>query len=171
MNLLIHPLYINYQIQICHPITLMTSYIQAFFRELSIAYTDNPGAPPSSTEPPPPNRFPIGDESSATLTLPDGRKLGYAQYGSLTGKPILFFHGLPGSRIDCAGFHDLGKELGARLVSIDRPGMGWSTPQPGRKLLDFPKDVEHLTEHLGLENYSLMVRVLPVLKPREIANK
>lgn len=94
------------------------------------------------------------------MTLPDGRKLGYAQYGSPTGKAILFLHGMPGSRLECAYFHDLGKELGARIIGVDRPGMGWSTPQPGRKLLDFPKDVERLTEHLGIESYSVMVGIM-----------
>lgn len=68
-------------------------------------------------------------------------------------------HGLPGSRIEAATYHDLGLELGARIISIDRPGIGWSDWLPGRKLLDFPKDVECLTKHLGLEEYAVMVCV------------
>jgi pimeloyl-ACP methyl ester carboxylesterase len=32
------------------------------------------------------------------ITLPDGRSLGYAQYGDTHGKPLLLFHGTPGSR-------------------------------------------------------------------------
>ena len=30
-------------------------------------------------------RFPLDNTTSSTLTLPDGRKLGYAQYGALAG--------------------------------------------------------------------------------------
>ncbi|PSN67535.1 alpha/beta-hydrolase [Corynespora cassiicola Philippines] len=101
-------------------------------------------------------RFPLSNDSSSTFTLSDGRKLGYAQYGLLTGRPILYMHGLPGSRIEAAAYHDLGLELGARIVSVDRPGIGWSSPHPGRKLLDFPKDVGELAEHLGLESYAVM---------------
>jgi pimeloyl-ACP methyl ester carboxylesterase len=104
------------------------------------------------------SRFRLDNDSSATLTLPDGRKLGYAQYGSPTGRPILYQHGLPGSRLEAARFHDLGLELGARIIAVDRPGMGWSSPLSGRTLLDHPKDIEHLAEHLKLDEYSVLVR-------------
>ncbi|KIW04740.1 uncharacterized protein PV09_04469 [Verruconis gallopava] len=93
---------------------------------------------------------------SYTITLPDGRKLGYAVYGSPEGKPILLHHGLAGSRLDGAAFHGLGKELNARIIGIDRPGMGLSTAQPNRTLLGFAKDVEHLTNYLKLDKYAVM---------------
>jgi pimeloyl-ACP methyl ester carboxylesterase len=100
------------------------------------------------------------DEASSTLTLPDGRKLGYAQYGSLSGRPVLVMHGMACSRIDAAFFHELGLELGARMIGIDRPGMGWSSPHPKRTLSDLVKDIEHLTEHLKLDDYCVLVRIL-----------
>lgn len=103
-------------------------------------------------------RFRLDNDSSRSLTLSDGRKLGYAEYGSLTGKPILYLHGLPGSRLEAATYHELGIELGVRIIATDRPGMGWSSPNPGRTLLDYPKDLEYLTNYLGLESYSVLVR-------------
>lgn len=106
-------------------------------------------------------RFRLDNHSSSILTLPDGRKLGYAQYGSPTGHAILYQHGLPGSRLEAATYHTLGLELNARIIATDRPGIGWSTPHPNRCLLDHPKDVERLTEHLGLERYSVLVRLTP----------
>jgi alpha/beta hydrolase fold len=99
------------------------------------------------------------DETSSTLTLPDGRKLGYAQYGSQTGRPVILLHGLACSRFDAAYFHEVGQQLDARVIGVDRPGMGLSSPHPTRTLLDLPKDVEHLTEHLKLDDYSVMVRM------------
>ncbi len=36
--------------------------------------------------------------TDATLTLSDGRTLGYAEYGDHTGTPVFMFHGNPGSR-------------------------------------------------------------------------
>ncbi|EGE84909.2 alpha/beta hydrolase fold containing protein [Blastomyces dermatitidis ATCC 18188] len=54
-----------------------------------------------------------------TLTLPDARKLGYAQYGSLTWRPILYQHGLPGSRIEAAVFDELGEKYAVRIIAID----------------------------------------------------
>ena len=97
-------------------------------------------------------------ETSNIVILPDGRKLGYAQYGSPRGKPVIFLHGMPGSRLDAAHFDDVGKELGARIIGIDRPGIGWSTPQPDRTLLSPVKDVEALTDHLKIAKFSIMVR-------------
>lgn len=48
--------------------------------------TNNPvGAPAALTDDHPKPHFRTDNDSSDTLTLPDGRKLGYAQYGSLTG--------------------------------------------------------------------------------------
>ncbi|PVH91920.1 alpha/beta hydrolase fold protein [Periconia macrospinosa] len=119
--------------------------------------TNNPvSAPAALTDEPPKSRFRTDNDSSDTLTLPDGRKLGYAQYGSLMGRPIFFLHGLPGSRLEAAGFDELGLELGARIIAVDRPGIGWSSPHPGRTLLDHPKDLEHLAKHLELDHYSVL---------------
>lgn len=100
---------------------------------------------------------PEEDKTSSTFILPDGRKLGYAQYGSLTGRPIILNHGLACSRFDGAFFHEVGEQLDARIICVDRPGMGLSTPHPTRTVLDLAKDVEHLTEHLKLDAYSVMV--------------
>ena len=34
------------------------------------------------------------------LTLKDGRTLGYEEDGDAKGKPLLYFHGSPGSRVE-----------------------------------------------------------------------
>lgn len=138
------------------PISDLRAYFHRVFA--SSTATNNPVNAPGASTDEPVKPFRTADDSSDTFTLPDGRKLGYAQYGSLTGRPIFYVHGLPGSRIQAAGFDDLGLELGARIISVDRPGMGWSSPHPGRTLLDHPKDLEHLGKHLGLDHYSVLVR-------------
>ncbi|WQF87007.1 Putative alpha/beta hydrolase-1 [Colletotrichum destructivum] len=95
-------------------------------------------------------------DASDTLTLPDGRKLGYAQFGLATGKPVFYCHGLPGSRVEAGHLHKAAMDVGARIIATDRPGMGLSTFQPGRILLDHPKDLEQLAEHLRLPEYAVM---------------
>jgi pimeloyl-ACP methyl ester carboxylesterase len=45
---------------------------------------------------------------------------------------------------------------GVRLISPDRPGMGLSTYQQGRRLVDWPADVTHLTEALGIDRFAVM---------------
>jgi pimeloyl-ACP methyl ester carboxylesterase len=97
-------------------------------------------------------------DKSDTFVLPDGRKLGYTQYGSPTGRAVLFTHGHPGSRVEGAHLHDLGLKLGARIITADRPGMGLSSPHLDRTLLDNPKDLAQLADHLKLEKYGVLVR-------------
>jgi hypothetical protein len=35
-----------------------------------------------------------------TIWLPDGRDLGFAEYGAAAGKTLLYFHGHPGARFE-----------------------------------------------------------------------
>ena len=61
-----------------------------------------------------------------TLTLKDGRTLGYAEYGEPTGTPIVGFHGMPGSRLVLMSIEKAALASGARLIAPDRPGYGIS---------------------------------------------
>src|SRR2546429_8369047 len=80
-------------------------------------------------------------QNDKVISLIDGRTLGYAEYGDPNGKPVFFFHGLPGSRRQRHPDDSIAIELGARIIAIDRPGYGLSDFQQGRKLLDWPDDV------------------------------
>lgn len=91
----------------------------------------------------------------STITLRDGRTLAYAEYGDPLGKPVFFFHGIPGSRL----FRPPDKvttRLGVRLICTDRPGSGLSNYQPGRRILDWPKDVCALADSLGVETFHVV---------------
>lgn len=90
-----------------------------------------------------------------TITLPDGRTLGFAQYGDPNGKPLIFFHGTPSSRYLRHPDNDRTASLNVRLITVDRPGFGISDHQPGRTLLDWPDDVEVLADKLGLNHFSV----------------
>ncbi len=86
--------------------------------------------------------------------LPDGRDLGYAEYGDLSGFPVFFFHGTPGSK----EFHpplDVTERLGVRLICVERPGYGESTFQPNRRILDWPKDIASLADALKLDRFAI----------------
>src|SRR5712692_426726 len=86
--------------------------------------------------------------------LQDGRVLGYAEYGDPNGTPVFFFHGLPGSRRQRHPDESIAIELGARIITLDRPGYGFSDFQPGRTLLDWPDDVAQLADALHIEQYA-----------------
>lgn len=81
------------------------------------------------------------------VRLPDGRTIGVAEYGDPAGLPVLYFHGFPACRLEAGLIPD----LPVRLLALDRPGYGESTPQPGRTLLDWPQDVAHVADHLDLD--------------------
>jgi len=89
-----------------------------------------------------------------TMRLRDGRTLGFAEYGNPDGLPVIFFHGTPGSRLwSIPPWDDTTGPL--RIIAPDRPGMGLSDFQPGRRLLDWPDDVAQLADHLGLERFAV----------------
>ena len=90
--------------------------------------------------------------------LPDGRKLGYDEYGAPDGAPIFYLHGSPSSRLEVKLYvsEDLLQSLNVRLIAVDRPGMGLSDFQQNRQLLDFPRDVLALADHLGIERFSVL---------------
>ncbi|MBY9003154.1 MAG: alpha/beta hydrolase [Candidatus Lokiarchaeota archaeon] len=87
--------------------------------------------------------------------LKDGRKLGYAEYGDLNGKPIFHFHGHPGSRLEGRLFGEKPKKHGVHAITVDRPGIGLSDFKPNRKLLDWPDDIIELADHLGLNKFAV----------------
>ncbi|MCP4415597.1 MAG: alpha/beta hydrolase, partial [Chloroflexi bacterium] len=53
-----------------------------------------------------------------TITLPDGRALGYAEYGNSAGKPIFHFHGWPGSRLETQLFAKAATKFDVRLIGV-----------------------------------------------------
>src|SRR5215467_7104128 len=88
------------------------------------------------------------------ISLRDGRTLGYAEYGDSNGKPVFFFHGLPGSRLQRHPDESIATGLGARIITIDRPGYGLSDFQQARILLDWPDDVTQLANSLQLDQFA-----------------
>ena len=88
-------------------------------------------------------------------TLADGRRLAWAEWGPPRGTPVLVCPGAAISRhlgISAAAV----AALRVRLVSVDRPGLGASTPAPGRTLADFAADIGELVELRGLGHPALI---------------
>jgi pimeloyl-ACP methyl ester carboxylesterase len=86
------------------------------------------------------------------IYLADGRVLGYAEYGPAAGPPLFIFHGLPGSRLAIPELWPADPVM-VRVIAPDRPGMGTSTFQPGRRLTDWADDVRQLADALGIERF------------------
>ena len=74
------------------------------------------------------------------VRLPDGRWLAYAEFGAPDGRPVFVFHGVPGSRLLMDDDRPIA-DAGLRMIAVDRPGIGRSDPQRGRRMLDWPRDI------------------------------
>ena len=96
----------------------------------------------------------MGD--STVTALPDGRDLAWLELGDPVGVPVFAFHGTPGSRLQMEIEDSPLRAGGLRLVCPDRPGYGLSTFQPRRRLVDWPLDVAHLADHLGISRFAVM---------------
>ena len=96
------------------------------------------------------------DGETSTHRLPDGRILAFREFGDPDGDPIFHAHGVPSSRLEGALLDDAARRHGFRVISTDRPGIGRSTYLPGRRLLDYPKDISSLADALGLARFGVM---------------
>lgn len=90
------------------------------------------------------------------ILLPDGRRLGYAEYGVPDGRPVLFFHGMPGSAYIDEDMANVAMRRDVRLIAVERPGYGLSSPQPGRTMPGWADDIAALTQALGISKYSIV---------------
>jgi pimeloyl-ACP methyl ester carboxylesterase len=90
------------------------------------------------------------------ITLSNGLKLGYAEYGDPRGEVAFYFHGWPSSRTQGCLFDDLAKKYGMRLICPDRPGIGLSDFQPGRRLSDWEQTMTDLAAHVGADNWHVI---------------
>ncbi|MFF9507558.1 alpha/beta fold hydrolase [Streptomyces sp. NPDC014724] len=84
-----------------------------------------------------------------TEQLPGGRRLGWAEWGPVDGVPVLLSPGAATSRHLGFGY-DVAADLGVRLISLDRPGLGASSPLPGRTFGDFADDIRAFAALRGL---------------------
>ena len=92
----------------------------------------------------------IGIGEGATIRLSDGRRLSYATYGDPNGWPVLYFHGIPTSRIEARFFAPAAHRAGCRLIAIDRPGIGTSDFKFGRCVVDWLTDVNEFVNSTQL---------------------
>jgi pimeloyl-ACP methyl ester carboxylesterase len=92
------------------------------------------------------------------VRLPSGRLLAYHEYGGPDGAPIFYFHGSPSSSLewDLFGGETLANRLYIRVIVPDRPGLGHSEFQPGRRIGDWPADVVALANQLTLDRFAVL---------------
>jgi pimeloyl-ACP methyl ester carboxylesterase len=92
-----------------------------------------------------------------TVTVRDGRRLGFAEFGAAKGRAIIWMHGTPGARRQVpeeARTYALEHDL--RIIGIDRPGIGRSTPYLYDSILDFTGDLALVLDCLGIDDFAVI---------------
>lgn len=118
--------------------------------------SSSPQPPAPTAAPSTPSLAPAQPRDSQTIQLPDGRTLGFAEYGAPGGYPVLYFHGFPSSRYEGISVHKAARRANLRILALDRPGFGLSTPQPGRTLMDYPADVRAFVDTQQLRRFGII---------------
>jgi pimeloyl-ACP methyl ester carboxylesterase len=96
-------------------------------------------------------------EREHAVALADGRTLGVAEFGAVTGRPVFWFHGTPGARRQVPpAARRLARRDNLRVIGVERPGIGQSTPHLYRSIGEFAHDVEKLAEQLEVERFGLV---------------
>ena len=85
-----------------------------------------------------------------TCTLPDGRALAYRDIGAPGAPAVVFQSGFMACRLTGRSTDE------ARIVTVDRPGIGLSTPKRDRGVADWADDIAALADHLGLDRFAVL---------------
>ncbi|RJL19505.1 alpha/beta fold hydrolase [Bailinhaonella thermotolerans] len=83
----------------------------------------------------------------------DGRTLAVEEWAEPSGRPVVYLHGTPLSRLARHPDEEMFRRLGIRLITYDRPGFGESSPMRGRRIADAAADVAAIADALGLDRF------------------
>jgi pimeloyl-ACP methyl ester carboxylesterase len=90
-----------------------------------------------------------------TVRVRRARKLGIAEFGRPDGQPVFWLHGTPGARRQIPEeARQIADASGLRIVGIDRPGVGLSTPHLYDSVADWVPDLELVADQLGIDRFS-----------------
>jgi pimeloyl-ACP methyl ester carboxylesterase len=89
------------------------------------------------------------------VTAADGRKLTYLDVGDPDGPLVIHSHGGPSSRLEARLLADAARKNRLRLVCVDRPGMGQSSPQKARTYSGWADDLITIADALGYQEFGV----------------
>ncbi|HEX6421796.1 MAG TPA: alpha/beta hydrolase [Acidimicrobiales bacterium] len=97
---------------------------------------------------------------SHTVALGGGRVAAVDEAGDPAGVPVLYLHGTPDSRLARHPDDGLAAAAGVRLLALDRPGYGHSSPPAGHWSPGWPAaaaaDVDAVLGALGVERCAVL---------------
>jgi pimeloyl-ACP methyl ester carboxylesterase len=86
------------------------------------------------------------------IAVGDDRQIGFAEFGDPQGRAIFWLHGTPGARRQIPmEARVYAENASIRLIGIDRPGIGSSTPYQYDTVFAFAEDLRTMADTLGID--------------------
>ncbi len=91
------------------------------------------------------------------IAVGEGRQVGFAEFGAPQGRAIFWLHGTPGARRQIpTEARAYAEKANVRLIGIDRPGIGSSTPYQYQNVLEFTEDLRTIADTLGIDKMAVV---------------
>jgi pimeloyl-ACP methyl ester carboxylesterase len=91
------------------------------------------------------------------VAVGEDRQIGFAEFGAPQGRAVFWLHGTPGARRQIpTEARVFAEHQGIRLIGIDRPGIGSSTPHQYPNILAFAEDIRTVADTLGIDKMAVV---------------
>jgi pimeloyl-ACP methyl ester carboxylesterase len=91
------------------------------------------------------------------IAVGEDRQIGFAEFGAPQGRTVFWLHGTPGARRQIPTEARLyAEQHNIRLIGIDRPGIGSSTPHRYQSISSFADDLRTIADTLGIDKMAIV---------------
>ncbi|MFL0238623.1 alpha/beta fold hydrolase [Mycobacterium sp. SMC-17] len=91
------------------------------------------------------------------IAVGEDRQIGFAEFGNPQGRAVFWLHGTPGARRQIpTEARSFASRNNIRLIGIDRPGIGSSTPHQYENVLGFTEDLRTIADTLGINRFAVI---------------
>ena len=86
------------------------------------------------------------------IAVGEDRQISFAEFGAPQGRAIFWLHGTPGARRQIpTEAREYAENADIRLIGVDRPGIGSSTPHQYDNIFGFADDLRTVADTLGID--------------------
>jgi pimeloyl-ACP methyl ester carboxylesterase len=91
------------------------------------------------------------------VAVGDDRQIGFAEFGDPQGRAVFWLHGTPGARRQIpTEARVYAEQRQIRLIGVDRPGIGSSTPHQYDNVFAFADDLRTIADTLGIDKMEVI---------------
>src|ERR1700761_2441974 len=91
------------------------------------------------------------------VAVGEDRQIGFAEFGDPQGRAVFWLHGTPGARRQIPTEARIyAKQHGIRLIGLDRPGTGSSSPHLYENIAAFADDLRTIADILGIDKMAVI---------------